>query len=159
MCVEGGGGVQEQRCVVGIAPFTVTIMCMQSASLVTALGTYTFCYTCIFKTKIQFRYLHTCIIMSMEPCGKRHSTQKTQELLHVYSVLSSNRCGWQSSYMTQNKNNRHNINSRQTDQTYFNSTSYCTHRFFTFTGVSLATNTVMKTSQHPIPCRILHNVQ
>ena len=35
-------------------------------------------------------------------------------MLHVYSVLSSNRCGWQSSYVTQNKNNRHNINSRQT---------------------------------------------
>ena len=35
VCVWVGGGgevcVQEQRCVAGIAPFTVTIMCMQSA--------------------------------------------------------------------------------------------------------------------------------
>ena len=37
VCVCGGGVgggevcVQEQRCVAGIAPFTVTIMCMQSA--------------------------------------------------------------------------------------------------------------------------------
>ena len=30
VCVGGGVCVQEQRCVVRIAPFTVTIMCMQS---------------------------------------------------------------------------------------------------------------------------------